>query len=129
MYFASTLIGLKHNLEKLKAIGTDGEAALVDAFSHELDLPYTCVIYLRRNIKQQLCSQHFLEEHIKITLEEIFDASKGSVHVEGLIDCESCEEFDNKLALLKPIGMPENQAVLGVLQIFMSGLSHIKLKY
>lgn len=57
---------------------------------------------MRRNIKQQLHGQHFPEEHIKITLEEIFGTSKGSIHVEGLIDCKSCEEFDNKLAMLKP---------------------------
>ena len=25
------------------------------------------------------------------------------MHLEGLIDCKTCEEFDNKLALLKPI--------------------------
>ena len=105
LYFASTLIGLKRDLEKLKAFGTDGEAALVDAFSHEFGfaLHLSCAIHLRRNIKQQLHSQHFPEEHIKTTLEEIFGASKGLVHLDGLIDCKSCEEFDNKLALLKPI--------------------------
>lgn len=106
LYFASTLIGLKRDLEKLKAFGTDGEAALVDAFSHEFGfaLHLSCAIHLRRNIKQHLHSQHFPEEHIKTTLEEIFGAPKGLVHLDGLIDCKSCEEFD-KLALLKPTYM------------------------
>jgi hypothetical protein len=35
LYFASTLIGLRRDLEKLQAFGTDGELALVDAFGHE----------------------------------------------------------------------------------------------
>ena len=105
LYFASTLIGLQRDLEKLKAFGTDGETALVDAFSHEFGfaIHLSCALHLRRNIKQQLHSQRFPEEHIKTTLEEIFGVSKGTVHLEGLIDCKTCEEFDNKLALLKPI--------------------------
>ena len=35
LYFASTLVGLRRDLEKLQAFGTDGEKALINAFSHE----------------------------------------------------------------------------------------------
>ena len=34
LFFASTLIGLRQELQGLRAFGTDGEKALVDAFSH-----------------------------------------------------------------------------------------------
>ena len=61
------------------------------------------VIHLRRNIKQQLHNQHFPEEHVRTTLEEIFGAQKGTVHLEGLIDAKSSEEFDSKLTALKPL--------------------------
>ena len=96
LYFASTLIGLQHDLEKLKIFGTDGETALADAFSHEFGfaIHLSCAL-----IKQQLHSQRFPEEDIKTTLEEIFGVSKGTVHLEGLIDCKTCEEFDKKTYL------------------------------
>ena len=56
LYFASTLIGLCHDLELLKAFGTDGETALVGSFSHEFGyaVHLSCAIHLRCNIKQQL---------------------------------------------------------------------------
>ena len=105
LYFASTLIGLNRDLEKLRAFGTDGEVALVDGFSHEFGfaIHLSCVIHLRRNIKQQLHNQHFPEEHVRTTLEEIFGAQKGTVHLEGLIDAKSSEEFDSKLITLKSL--------------------------
>jgi len=35
LFFASSLVGLKKELDHLHAFGTDGEKALFDAFSHE----------------------------------------------------------------------------------------------
>ena len=105
LYFASTLVGLRRDLEKLQAFGTDGEIALVDAFSHEFGyaIHLSCAIHLRRNVKQQLQDRKFPEERRKVTLEEIFGGRRGTAYIEGLIDSKSCSEFDSKLAALKPI--------------------------
>jgi len=35
LYFASTLVGLCPQLERLQAFGTDGETALIEAMAHE----------------------------------------------------------------------------------------------
>ena len=64
LYFASTLVGLRQELEKLRAFGTDGEEALVDAFSHEFGfvIHLSCMIHLRRNVKEQLCERKFPDQ-------------------------------------------------------------------
>ena len=63
----------------------------------------SCAIHLRRNIKQQLQDRKFPEQHRKATMDEIFGARKGTVYLEGLIDAESCMDFDDKLASLKSL--------------------------
>ena len=103
LYFASTLIGIRPQLEKLLAYGTDGEQTLMDALAHEF--PYAvhllCAIHMRRNVKQQLIDRKFPEEHRRATLEEVFGTKRGTIHFEGLIDCCTNTEFDEKLESLK----------------------------
>ena len=103
LYFASTLIGIRPQLEKLLAYGTDGEQTLMDALSHEFPfaIHLLCTIHMRRNVKQQLIDRKFPEEHRRATLDEVFGAKRGTVHFEGLIDCNTNKEFDEKLESLK----------------------------
>ena len=105
LYFASTLVGLRRDLEKLRAFGTDGELALVDAFCHEFGFAVhlSCAIHLRRNVKQQLQDKKFPEQHRKVTLDEIFGSRMGTVYTEGLIDSKTCDDFNSKLSSLKPV--------------------------
>ena len=81
LYFASTLVGLRRDLEKLQAFGTDGKKALIDAFSHEFGFAIylLCAIHLRRNVKQHMQSCNFPDEHRRQTLDDIFGAKRGSV--------------------------------------------------
>ena len=90
------------HIERVRAFGIDGEVALVDAFSHEFRFAthLSCILHLRRNVKQQLQARHFPEQHRKATLDEIFGCNKGTVYIEGLVDAVSCEEFDEKLLSL-----------------------------
>ena len=55
----------------------------------------------RRNVKQQLIDRKFPEERRRATLEEVFGAKRGTIHFEGLIDCCTNTEFDEKLESLK----------------------------
>ena len=103
LYFASTLIGIRPQLEKLLAYGTDGEQTLMDALSHEFPfaIHLLCTIHMRRNVKQQRIDRKFPEEHRRAMLDEVFGAKRGTVHFEGLIDCNTNKEFDEKLESLK----------------------------
>ena len=105
LYFASTLVGLCPQLERLQAFGTDGETALIDAMAHEFGFAthLLCAIHLRRNIKQKLLDLNFPVEHRRKILDEIFGGRRGSVYLEGLIDAKSAEDFDLKLAAFKPV--------------------------
>ena len=61
-------------------------------------------------------TEKFPEQHRRATLDE---ARKGTVYVEGLIDAKSCEEFGDKLVLLKPIWEGEKQIVKATLEVFL----------
>ena len=55
-YFASTLIGLRPKLRHILAFGSDGDKALIEAFTH--NFPYAiqlqCFIHFRRNVEEKL---------------------------------------------------------------------------
>ena len=55
-FFASSIIGQCKKLEAVRAIGTDGEKALIDAFKHEFGFAHhlTCFLHVRRNTKEKL---------------------------------------------------------------------------
>ena len=74
VFFATTLVGLRHELIGLRAFGTDGEKALADAFSHEFHyaVHLTCFIHCRWNIKSQLHLLGYPECASKEVLEDIF---------------------------------------------------------
>ena len=97
------LIGLRPALEGVRAFGTDGEKALADGFSHEFRyaLNLTCFIHFRRNIKQQLQERGFPPHAITEIVDDVMGGQKGSVFCEGLVDCSSNDEFQQKLLMLK----------------------------
>ena len=103
LFFASSLIGLNRSLEGIRAFGTDGEQALIDAFNHEFGFlqHLTCFIYVRRNIKEKLnnCNPPVLS---KLVLNDIFGRRFGTVFEEGLVDSDDNDNFQVKLqAILK----------------------------
>ena len=103
LFFASTLVGLRRELAGLRAFGTDGEKALVDAFLHEFHYAshLTCFIHCRRNIKSQLQALAYPECAIKEVLDDIFGCQTGNVFSEGLVDSANEEEFSHKLIAME----------------------------
>ena len=91
------------SLGGVRAFGTDGEKALADGFTHEFRyaLHLTCFIHFRRNIKQQLQERDFPSHAISEIIDDVMGCQKGSVFCEGLVDCSSHDEFQQKLVLLK----------------------------
>ena len=103
MFLASSIVGQCRETEQLRVFGTDGEKALVDAFSHEFPfaLHLTCFNHVRRNIKDQMSKLRLQEDVCAEILEDIFGKKAGSILYEGLVDCESISKFDEELELVQ----------------------------
>ena len=103
MFLASSILGQCRKTEQLRVFGTDGEKALIDAFSHEFPfaLHLTCFNHVRRNVKDELCRLALPEDIRSEILDDIFGKKVGSVFYEGLVDAESDAKFTEKLELLQ----------------------------
>ena len=101
LFFASSLLGQKKELEKLSSFGTDGEKALIDAFSHEFHFSrhLTCFIHVCRNVKEELAKCDTSEE-IKQSIVDIFGKPVGSTFIEGLVDANDEDDFQEMLKFL-----------------------------
>ena len=101
-FFASTLVGIKPQLRKLKCFGTDGEQALVEAFQtafpEALHLLYS--LHVRRNIKAKLRELGVAEGVQQVVVSDIFGRQIGDQMVEGLVDSESENEFKEGYAII-----------------------------
>ena len=87
LFFASTLIGLRPELQGLRAFGKDGEKALVDAFSHEFcyTIHLTCFIHFRQNIKRKLQELQYPDSAIKEVLGDILAVRKEIHFLKALL--------------------------------------------
>jgi hypothetical protein len=95
LFFASTLVGIRPELSKLKCFGTDGEQALFEAFQTAFPeaIHLLCSLHMKRNIKAKLRELGVSESVQQIVISDIFGQQIGSQHLEGLIDSESNDEF------------------------------------
>ena len=102
LFFASSLVGLSPQLQGIRAFGTDGEKALIEAFSHEFRFSQhlTCFIHVRRNIKEELNKCSIPSEVAKIMLDDIFGHHLGTIFEEGLVDVSDDDDFQKKLDAL-----------------------------
>lgn len=99
LFFASSLLGLRKELQCIKSFGTDGEKALVDAFMHEFRFAthLYCTIHARNNVRDELRGRKFPDNVISEVVSSIFGTQVGSTYKEGLVDAESEEVFYQQL--------------------------------
>ena len=99
LFFASTIIGQCSQLEFVRAIGTDGEKALIDAFKHEFGFAQhlTCFIHVRRNVKSKLHECDIPSQLSIEILDDVFGKTVGTTRVQGLVDACSEMYFQEKL--------------------------------
>ena len=102
-YFASTLISHNKQLRSILCFGSDGDKALVEAFSHSFPfaIQLRCFIHFRRNIQEKLRTLGIPHQVAEAFLTDILGKHHGSTYIEGLVDCRSEQEFDEKLQALK----------------------------
>ena len=102
-YFASTLVGCRPKLRQILAFGSDGDKALVEAFTH--NFPYAiqlcCFIHFQRNVEEKLKSLGFSSAVSQEFLDDIFGKQIRNSYQEGLVDCCSVDDLDRCLNQLK----------------------------
>ena len=103
LFFAATLIDLRPHLEGIRTFGKDGEKALHNAFTHKFRYAthLTCFNHFRRNMKEELQKRGFASHTIAEIANDVMGCQKGSVFCEGLVDCSTHGEFNQKLVALK----------------------------
>ena len=103
-FFASSLLGITPKLMGVLAFGTDGEEALVKAFKQQLQFAVhlRCFRHMRQDIRRKLITDMgFPDDIFSEILADVFGKREGPTFFEGLVDCNSEDEFNNKLDMLE----------------------------
>ena len=129
LFFASSLLSLKRELQCIRAIGTDGEKALIDAFKHEFRFAthLQCFIHARNSVKRQLAERKYPESVASEIADEIFGKQVGSTYVAGLVDSAS-EEFLVSLRQKKADWMKREADNAGVVRGFFDWFFQYKVE-
>ena len=98
-YFGSSLVGFNKCLRNIRAFGTDGQEALIEAFSHSFPsaLQLRCFIHFKKNILEKLAQYGISGQIADEFVADIFGKRSGSTYYEGLVDSASEEEFSERL--------------------------------
>jgi hypothetical protein len=101
--FAYALTAAKPELGGVLACGTDGEKALIDGFKRHFHYAIflRCFLHFKDNIKRELTARGISGDAKNDIIAEIFGKQEGSTKFEGLVDCETDDEFESKLEQLK----------------------------
>ena len=101
--FANSLTTECPELEGVLACGTDGEKALIDGLKRNFrfSLFLRCFIHFKDNVKRQLSERGMPSEIQSKFLNEIFGKQYENIKYAGLVDCDTEDEFDNKLMALQ----------------------------
>ena len=104
-YFSSTLIGLQKELQHVLAFGTDGDKAIVEALSHSFPfaIQLRCSLHFKKNVEHKLKEFGFPTQVMQEFVSDIFGKRVANTYQEGLIDSCSVQEFDERVANLKPL--------------------------
>ena len=102
LFFASTIVGQCRQLEGVRAIGTDGEQALSDAFKHEFGFAQhmTCFIHVQRNVKDMLHKCNIPQQSSSDIVDAIFGKKLGPTYMVGLVDAADSVKFQEKMDIL-----------------------------
>ena len=103
-FFVSSLIGITPSLTGILAFGTDGEAALVKALKQQFcfAVHLRCFRHMRQDIERKLTTDMcFSKDVVSRILSQIFGEKIGPTFYEGLVDCDSEDQFDCKLKELE----------------------------
>ena len=102
-YFSSTLVGFSKKLRNLSSFGTDGQEALIDAFSHCFPNAVQLRCFIHFNVSEKLKEYGISTKVADEFLSDIFGKHSGSTYNEGLVDCTSEKDFSERLEKCRAI--------------------------
>ena len=118
-YFASTLICYEKKLKSVQAFGTDGDPALIEAFSH--NFPHAkqlrCFIHMKKNMESKLKENGLPPSVSHEFISDIFGKHVGGIHEEGLVDSTDSSNFDCRLENCRDIWNAREKAYKGLGQV------------
>ena len=102
VFLAASLVSMNKALANICAFGTDGEVALSNVLAHELKsaIHLLCFNHIRPNLKEELHSLAISTEVQSEILSDIFGKRIDSMHLTGLVDCRTEEDFEISLTTL-----------------------------
>lgn len=95
---------MEPKLDGVRAVGTDGEKALVNALFAVFPcglIHLRCFLHMKDNIRRKLTDMAFPESTRERIVKDIFGMRQGTIYVKGLLDADDVHEFDYKLSLLE----------------------------
>ena len=98
------MLGIAPKLVGVLTFGNDSEEALVKEFKRQLQFAVhlRCFRHMKQDIKRKLTSDMgFPSDIASEVLADIFGNKEGPTFFEGLVDCNSEDEFDSKLSMLE----------------------------
>ena len=130
LFFASSLLSLRRELQCIRAVGTDGEKALIDAFNHELRFAthLYCFIHARNSVKRQLAERKYPESVASEIADEIFGKQIGSTYIAGLVDSQNEDDLFDKLEAKKAEWLKREADNVGVVPGFFDWFLQYKVE-
>ena len=104
-YFASTLVCFEKLLKDICAFGTDGDPALIEAFSHAFPnaKQLRCFIHMKQNISSKLKDRGLPSSVIQEFICDIFGKRYVGTYEEGLVDSIDAIAFCSRVKNCKNI--------------------------
>lgn len=103
-HFFTQVVKYCPTLKNIRAVGTDGEQALVNALKEvfgEKCVYLRCFKHFKDDILRKLTSLGFPDSAKRVIINDIFGYSQGDLYIEGLLDSEEEKEFREKLEAVK----------------------------
>ena len=102
-YFVSQIIGLRSSLKNVKAIDTDWERPVFEAFcgSFRKAVHFRCFTHFQHNVEDKLKQLQFPSHRIKDIVHDVMGVQIGSDKYQSLVDANNEKGFLRKALFVK----------------------------
>ena len=114
-YFANTLVSHAKKLHEVQAFGTDGDPALIEAFTHNFPSArqLRCFLHLKKNFLSKLRDNGIPPAVSQEFISDIFGKRIGGTYEEGLVDSLDSADFNSRLQSCRDVWNARELCYLG----------------